>query len=224
MSSRATPGTDKMHEECGVFGIRGHRDAAALIALGLHALQHRGQEAAGIVTHCDGQFFSHRGPGSVGENFGDEDVIRRLPGESGIGHNRYSTSGDTIARNIQPLFADLALGGFAVAHNGNLTNAIALRQNLVAAGCLFQSTTDTEVIVHLTARQQAKNGRGRCDLGIETGGGRLFTDRTSQRHSDRRKGPPRRPASRSGFAGREPCPRLGNLCPGHHRRQLRTGS
>lgn len=142
---------DKLREECGVFGVQGHPDAAALIALGLHALQHRGQEAAGIVTFHEGQFFSHRAAGNVGDNFGDEAVIRQLPGHTGIGHNRYSTTGDTVIRNIQPLFADFASGGFAISHNGNLTNAYTLRRELVARGCLFQSTTDTEVIIHLIA-------------------------------------------------------------------------
>jgi len=142
---------DKLREECGVFGVFGHQDSAALTALGLHALQHRGQEAAGIVTYKDGQFYSHRAVGHVGDIFNQETVIRQLPGASAIGHNRYSTTGDTTIRNIQPLFADFASGGFAIAHNGNLTNALALRRELVAKGCLFQSTTDTEVIIHLIA-------------------------------------------------------------------------
>lgn len=142
---------DKLHEECGIFGVYGHVDSAALTALGLHALQHRGQEAAGIVTYQEGQFFSHRAAGQVGDNFSEESVISKLPGRSSIGHNRYSTSGDTVVRNIQPLFADFASGGFAIAHNGNLTNAVALRTALVQRGCLFQSTTDTEVIIHLIA-------------------------------------------------------------------------
>ena len=142
---------DKLHEECGIFGVYGHPDSAALTALGLHALQHRGQEAAGIVTYQDGQFFSHRASGHVGDNFSEESVIAQLPGSSAIGHNRYSTTGDTVVRNIQPLFADFESGGFAIAHNGNLTNAVALRRELVQRGCLFQSTTDTEVIIHLIA-------------------------------------------------------------------------
>ncbi|MEE2996362.1 MAG: amidophosphoribosyltransferase [Pseudomonadota bacterium] len=142
---------DKLREECGIFGVYGHADSAALTALGLHALQHRGQEAAGIVTYKDGQFFSHRAAGHVGDNFNEESVIGKLPGASAIGHNRYSTTGDTILRNIQPLFADFASGGFAIAHNGNLTNAVTLRRELVERGCLFQSTTDTEVIIHLIA-------------------------------------------------------------------------
>ncbi len=142
---------DKLREECGVFGIYGHKDAAAHTALGLHALQHRGQEAAGIVT-CDGtQFHSHRGMGLVGDNFGSESVMARLRGNHAIGHVRYSTTGDTILRNVQPLYADFDVGGFAIGHNGNLTNAHSLRQSLVRGGCIFQSTTDTEVIIHLMA-------------------------------------------------------------------------
>ena len=142
---------DKLHEECGVFGVFGHADAAALTALGLHALQHRGQESAGIVSFDGNHFHSHRAMGHVGDNFGDQDVIGRLPGPSAVGHNRYSTTGETAPRNIQPLFADFASGGFAIAHNGNLTNAGDIRRHLVERGCLFQSTTDTEVIVHLIA-------------------------------------------------------------------------
>jgi amidophosphoribosyltransferase len=143
---------DKLKEECGIFGVYGHKDAAALTALGLHALQHRGQEATGIVT-CDGaQFHSHRGLGHVGDNFSAEAVIARLPGALAIGHNRYATTGDTILRNVQPLFAEFDFGGFALGHNGNLTNAHSLRRGLVKRGCLFQSTTDTEVIVHLMAK------------------------------------------------------------------------
>ncbi len=142
---------DKLHEECGIFGVHGHDDAAALTALGLHALQHRGQEATGMVTYDGQRFHSHRGLGHVADNFSRETTIRRLPGRSAIGHNRYSTTGETVERNIQPLFADFEFGGFAIGHNGNLTNAIALRQDLVRKGSLFQSTTDTETIVHLMA-------------------------------------------------------------------------
>jgi amidophosphoribosyltransferase len=142
---------DKLHEECGVFGIYGLDDAAALTALGLHALQHRGQEAAGIVSFDGRQFHGHRGQGLVGDIFGNEATITALPGRLAIGHNRYSTTGGTIVRNIQPLFAECEFGGFAVAHNGNLTNALTLRKALVRRGSLFQSTTDTEVITHLVA-------------------------------------------------------------------------
>ena len=142
---------DRLREECGVFGVFGQADAAALTALGLHALQHRGQEAAGIVTFDGNHFHSHRAMGHVGDNFGSEAVIQLLPGSAAVGHNRYSTTGATVPRNIQPLFADFESGGFAIAHNGNLTNAGQLRQRLISRGCLFQSTTDTEVIIHLIA-------------------------------------------------------------------------
>jgi amidophosphoribosyltransferase len=142
---------DKLHEECGVFGIHGHGEASALTALGLHALQHRGQEASGIVTFDGEDFYAHRALGLVDDTFGDADVIEKLKGNIAIGHNRYSTTGGTFLRNVQPFFADLSFGGFAVAHNGNLTNAQSLRQQLVNDGSLFQSTSDTEVILHLMA-------------------------------------------------------------------------
>ncbi len=142
---------DKLHEECGIFGIFGHDEAAAHTALGLHALQHRGQEAAGIVTFDGAHFHSHRALGHVGDNFGSGDVIKRLPGSMGIGHVRYSTTGDTLLRNVQPLFADFEFGGLAIAHNGNLTNAYTTRKQLVRRGCIFQSTSDTENIIHLIA-------------------------------------------------------------------------
>ncbi len=143
---------DKPHEECGVFGVWNVTDAAALTALGLHALQHRGQEASGIVSLDEaGRFHSHKGLGLVGDNFGDAKVIAGLPGRTACGHNRYATTGETALRNVQPLYADFEFGGFAVAHNGNLTNAHGLRRALVRRGCLFQSTTDSEVFVHLIA-------------------------------------------------------------------------
>ena len=142
---------DTLHEECGVFGVWNVVDSAAVTALGLHALQHRGQEATGIVTYDGHRFHQHRGLGLVGDNFGDARVIASLPGMNAIGHNRYATTGETILRNVQPLYADFEFGGFAVGHNGNLTNAVALRKALVRRGCLFQSTTDSEVFVHLIA-------------------------------------------------------------------------
>jgi len=152
MSFPAHGDDDKFHEECGVFGIWRHKDAAALTALGLHALQHRGQEASGIVTLDDqGIFHSHKGLGLVGDIFGDAKVMAGLPGRAAIGHNRYATTGETALRNVQPLFADFEFGGFAVGHNGNLTNAGVLKRALVRRGCLFQSTTDSEVFVHLIA-------------------------------------------------------------------------
>ncbi len=147
---------DKLREECGVFGIFGaSSDAAAHIALGLHALQHRGQEAAGMVVYDGAQFRSHRDLGQVGDIFSSETLMARLTGHIGIGHVRYSTAGETVLRNVQPLFADLEFGGFALGHNGNLTNALQLRRELVRRGSLFQSTSDTEVIVHLMATSPA---------------------------------------------------------------------
>ena len=142
---------DKLHEECGVVGVWNTPDAAARAALGLHALQHRGQEATGIVSYDGERFHSHRGLGLVGDNFSDARVIAGLPGSRAVGHNRYATTGETVLRNVQPLYADFEFGGLAVAHNGNLTNATALRRALVRRGCLFQSTTDTEVFIHLIA-------------------------------------------------------------------------
>ena len=142
---------DKFHDECGVFGIYGDSDGGAHAALGLHALQHRGQEAAGIVTFDGKQFHAHRDVGQVGDIFGRPSVMERLAGHMAIGHTRYSTTGESALRNVQPLFADLDLGGFALAHNGNLTNARQLRQGLVKQGSIFQSTSDTEVVIHLTA-------------------------------------------------------------------------
>ena len=144
---------DKLREECGVVGIYGVEQAAARTVLGLHALQHRGQEAAGIVSYDGRQFNAHRALGHVADNFSSEQIIARLKGHSAIGHVRYSTTGETILRNVQPLFADLEFGGFAIGHNGNLTNAHALHRDLVRRGSLFQSTTDTEVITHLMATQ-----------------------------------------------------------------------
>jgi amidophosphoribosyltransferase len=145
---------DSLREECGVFGIFGHPDAAALTALGLHALQHRGQEAAGIVTFDGDRFHSERRMGLVGDHFSSEKIINRLKGTQALGHVRYSTTGETILRNVQPLFAELAAGGIAIAHNGNLTNGLTLRKDLIAQGAIYQSTSDTEAILHLVARSK----------------------------------------------------------------------
>ncbi len=142
---------DHLHEECGVFGVWGADGAAAVTALGLHALQHRGQEAAGITTFDGKDFHTHRAMGHVAGNFDSDEVIRKLKGDVAIGHNRYSTTGETAVRNVQPLYADLATGGFAVAHNGNISNAMTLKRELVRRGAIFQSTSDTEVIIHLVA-------------------------------------------------------------------------
>ena len=158
LPERALPfDDDKLHEECGCFGVWGHADAAAVTALGLHALQHRGQEAAGIVSLDDGRFFSHRAIGLVDGDFSKRSVIEALPGQAAVGHVRYSTTGASELRNVQPLFADYAFGGLAIAHNGNLTNAMALKKRLVNDGSLFQSTSDTEVLVHLIARSHRQD-------------------------------------------------------------------
>ncbi|APE28563.1 amidophosphoribosyltransferase [Aurantiacibacter gangjinensis] len=142
---------DKLHEECGVFGIIGAPDASAATALGLHALQHRGQEAVGISAFDGAEFVTRRALGHVAENFSTAESLAELPGEMSAGHVRYSTTGGAGLRNVQPLYADLATGGFAVAHNGNISNAGTLRQELVEKGSIFQSTSDTEVIIHLVA-------------------------------------------------------------------------
>ena len=153
-ASNERVGDDRLKEECGLFGIFNSPDAAAHTALGLHALQHRGQEAAGIVVYDGEQFHSHRAMGVVGDHFNSQKVMNRLEGEVAIGHVRYSTSGDTALRNVQPLFAEFKFGGLAVCHNGNLTNAYSVRRDLVQRGCLFQSTSDTETIIHLIAKSE----------------------------------------------------------------------
>ena len=147
---------DRLHEECGVFGVFNHKDAAALTALGLHALQHRGQEAAGIVSFDGAHFHTERRLGLVGDHFTSRPVIDRLKGDVAVGHVRYSTCGDPVLRNVQPLFVDLESGGFALAHNGNLTNALTTREWLIQKGAICQSTTDTEVILHLVARSEKR--------------------------------------------------------------------
>ncbi len=148
---------DKLHDECGVFGIIGNDSASAMTALGLHALQHRGQEAAGIVSYDGKRFHAKHALGLVGHNFSSESTINQLSGSAAIGHVRYSTTGETSTRNIQPHFADFHFGGFGVSHNGNLTNAYALRTQLIKQGSIFHSTSDTEVIIHLVARSQKEN-------------------------------------------------------------------
>ncbi len=143
---------DKLREECGVFGISNHEDSSAIVALGLHALQHRGQEGCGIVSFDGKNYHSEKRQGLVGDHFTNPEVIKNLPGKFAIGHNRYSTTGETSLRNIQPFFADLHMGGLSIAHNGNLTNALLLRNTLVKEGAIFRTTSDTETIVQLIAR------------------------------------------------------------------------
>ena len=145
---------DTLHEECGVFGILGHPDAAALTALGLHALQHRGQEAAGIVSFDGQQFHTEKHMGLVGDHYTDPATLAKLPGFIAIGHTRYSTTGEVALRNVQPLFAELEEGGIAIAHNGNFTNGLTLRRQIIATGAICQSTSDTEVVLHLIARSR----------------------------------------------------------------------
>ena len=146
----------KLKEECGVFGISNAKDASALTALGLHALQHRGQEGCGIVTFDGEKYHSEKRFGLVGDNFNKEKVLKNLKGNYAIGHNRYSTTGENTLRNIQPFFADTNAGGIGVAHNGNLTNSIFLRNKLVEDGAIFYTTSDTETIVQLIAKSKRK--------------------------------------------------------------------
>ena len=144
----------KLKEECGVFGVSNNKDSAALTALGLHALQHRGQEGCGIVTFDGKKYYSEKRFGLVGDNFNKEKVLNSLPGDYAVGHNRYSTTGENTLRNIQPFFADTNAGGIGVAHNGNLTNSITLRNRLVQDGAIFHTTSDTETIVQLIAKSK----------------------------------------------------------------------
>ena len=147
----------KLKEECGVFGISNSDDAAALTALGLHALQHRGQEGCGIVSFDGEKYHSEKRFGLVGDNFNKEKVLKNLLGKYAIGHNRYSTTGENTLRNIQPFFADTNAGGIGVAHNGNLTNSVTLRNKLVEDGAIFYTTSDTETIVQLIAKSKRNN-------------------------------------------------------------------
>lgn len=150
------PEDDQLRLECGVCGVWGadEDEGSAVVALGLHALQHRGQEACGIASIKDERFYTERHQGLVGEAFGGADLMTRMPGRAAVGHTRYSTAGGSFLRNIQPMFADLDQGGIAIAHNGNLTNFKFLHSQLVSEGAIFQSTSDSEVILHLIARSR----------------------------------------------------------------------
>ena len=211
---------DRLREECGVFGIFGHPDAAAITALGLHALQHRGQEAAGIVSFDGKRFHSERRLGLVGDAFSRREVIDRLPGNTAVGHVRYSTTGETILRNVQPLFAELNAGGFAIGHNGNLTNGISLRKQLIRDGAMMQSTTDTEVILHLVARSHRNRFVDRFIEGLRNARRRLRLRRPDQQETGRRARPAGHPAAGAGQARRLPDPGVGNLRARHHRRPI----
>ena len=213
---------DRLHEECGVFGIFGHPDAAAITALGLHALQHRGQEAAGICSFDGKRFHSERRMGLVGDNFSRREVIDRLPGPAAIGHNRYSTTGETILRNVQPLFCELDGGGFAIGHNGNLTNGLTLRKQLVRDGAIMQSTSDSEVILHLVAQVAAQPLHRPLHRRAAPARGRLLVRRADQQEADRRARSARHPPAGDRRARRPSDPRLGNLRARHHRRALRA--
>ena len=148
--------TDRIKDECGVFGIFGTEEASVLTTLGLHSLQHRGQEGAGIVSFDGRNFHSVRKQGLVGDNFNNADILSQLPGKTAIGHVRYSTTGESKPENLQPLFANLAMGGFACAHNGNLTNTFSIKKQLVESGSIFQTSSDTEIILQLVARSRKK--------------------------------------------------------------------
>ena len=152
---------DTLHEECGVFGILGHPEASTLTALGLHALQHRGKEAAGIVSFDGRQFHQEKHMGLVGDDYTNPATLARLPGSISIGHTRYSTTGEVALRNVQPLFAELEEGGIAIAHNGNFTNGLTLRRQIIATGGICQSTSDTEVVLHLVARSRHSSSTDR---------------------------------------------------------------
>ena len=154
LTPKRPPDDDKFHEECALFGIYGTSDAAAHTALGLHALQHRGQEAAGIVSFDGKRFHQERHMGLVGDHYTDPATLARLPGSIAIGHTRYSTTGEVAMRNVQPLFAELEEGGISIAHNGNFTNGLTLRRQIIATGAICQSTSDTEVVLHLIARSR----------------------------------------------------------------------
>ena len=214
---------DAFHDECGVFGIFGKPDAAAVVTLGLHALQHRGQEAAGIVSYDGKQFHVERHVGLIGDTFTKPAVIARLQGDRAIGHTRYSTTGGEGLRNVQPLFAELADGGFAVAHNGNITNAMTVQRKLQKRGAIFSSTSDTETILHLVAmseepalhRQVHRRGvpaRRRLLASSPCPTKKMIGGARSARHPPARARRPRRRLH----------PRLRNLRPRHHRRALRA--
>ncbi|MEM6415541.1 MAG: amidophosphoribosyltransferase [Pseudomonadota bacterium] len=153
----AGPLSETLNEECGVFGVIGLPNASAVTALGLHALQHRGQEAAGIASVDGDRFHNERHLGLVSDHFIGAEALHRLKGDAAIGHTRYSTTGDTVIRNVQPLYADLDKGGIAIAHNGNLSNTMALKTLLVKEGCIFQSTSDSELFLQLTARARRRS-------------------------------------------------------------------
>ena len=203
---------DKLKEECGIYGVIGLADAANFVALGLHALQHRGQEAGGIVSYDPQEGFNNaRRFGYVRDNFTKPDVMDTLPGSLAIGHVRYSTAGtkgQTAIRDVQPFFGEFAIGGCAIAHNGNLTNATALRRQLIERGAIFQSSSDSECIIHLMARSMQKTLSERIKDALRARRGRVFGHRHDPHQADRRARPPRRPP-----AGHRPSRRRLGRCP-----------
>ena len=210
-----------LREQCGVFGIFDHPDAAAIVALGLHALQHRGQEAAGIVAFDGARFHSERRQGLVGDHFSSGATIDRLPGRSAIGHVRYSTTGETVLRNVQPLFAELEAGGLAVAHNGNLTNGLTLRRELIRGGAICQSTTDTEVVLLARGALAPAQDRRPFRRSLGRDRGRLRARCADQQEADRRPRSARHPPAGPRRTRRQPDPVLGDLRARHHRREIR---
>ena len=205
-----------------MFGILGHPEAATLTALGLHALQHRGQEAAGIVSFDGRQFHSERQLGLVGDHFTDPAMVKRLPGHMAMGHVRYSTTGETILRNVQPLFAELEVGGIAIAHNGNFTNGLTLRRELIAGGAICQSTSDTEVVLHLIARSRKKGSGERFIDALAPARGRLRDGRDDAHQADRRARSERHPPAGAGRSRRQADLCVGDLRARHHRRAIRA--
>ncbi len=179
--------------ECGVFGVFGVEAASGVTALGLHALQHRGQRPAASPPSTRSASTPSGTWGQVGDAFGAGDVVERLPGENAIGHTRYSTAGGSFIRNVQPMFADLEAGGIALAHNGNLTNFLHLRERLVGEGAIFQSTSDSEVIIHLIARSSQRPDRREVHRRPVADRGRLRPGRPDQQEADRGARPARHP-------------------------------
>ena len=178
------PNSTSFHDECGVFGVYGHPEAANLVYLGLYALQHRGQESAGIVSSNGKSLIAHRGMGLVADIF-NNDVIGQLEGTAAIGHNRYSTTGSTSLKNCQPLVVEYAQGGLALAHNGNLVNFDELRERLEASGSIFQSSSDSELIIHLIAGCACGRSSGSRGRSVVAGAGRLLAGVADRERTDR---------------------------------------
>ena len=216
------PDDDRPRLECGVFGVWNMPDASALVALGLHALQHRGQEACGMASFDGQRFATERHMGHVGDAFGKGDLVARLPGYAAVGHTRYATAGGHAIRNVQPMFADLETGGLAIAHNGNLTNFQVLRRQLVEEGSIFQSTSDSEVILHLIARSRKRRVIDRFINALrEIEGGYALVALTNTALIGARDPLGIRPAG-AGRGRRQVRAGVGDLRARHHQRPLRA--